>query len=424
MRPFVGFLIGVAACTQAGTDAAPVPPPAQLSVARATIGPLGGAIEHASGARLELPAGAVEREIEIAMTGAIGPAAAELGALPLAQAYVVDPALPLARPARLTIPLARASDRAHVYLAGDAGFVALASEGTSTSAAGSTLRLGRFTAGEHPNPIRLATDVVLAPGTVAAPYATVLRAGQVEPGLPLAWSAASPPPGLTLDPGGALTGAPSASGIFFFSARARAHTTAQALEATFVLAASPARHPDPILAAVEPASILVDTDHALRVTGEGFVPRSQARWDGKDVTTVVISSTLLWMIVPRSLTTAGSHDVTVTSPPPGGGVTETRRVDVGAAETAPLPVLFAITPREVPAGSGDTLLALSGSGFTRTTRVLVAGSETATTFVDASRIVATVPASLLAAPPHAVKIAAKTPPPGGGTSAELELQVR
>ena len=62
------------------------------------------------------------------------------------------------------------------------------------------------------------------------------------------------------------------------------------------------------------------------------------------------------------------------------------------------PSLNAISPTQQPAGGGSFTLAVSGAGFTSASVVQWDGTAQPTTFVDATRLTATLPGSLLAAP--------------------------
>jgi hypothetical protein len=115
--------------------------------------------------------------------------------------------------------------------------------------------------------------------------------------------------------------------------------------------------------------------------------------------------------------------VMVVNPVPGG---PSAPVAFGVAEqlVQPIPELVSLTPPEVPAGSDDRVIALNGVRFTRTSRGFAGETELATTYVDGSRLAVLVPRALLAAPAHTVPIKVVTPPPGGGTSATVLLQVQ
>ncbi len=86
------------------------------------------------------------------------------------------------------------------------------------------------------------------------------------------------------------------------------------------------------------------------------------------------------------------------------------------------PELTGLEPGAVVAGSGETTLSVKGSGFAYGALVLLAGKGVPTVRIDASTLEVTVKAALLAQP-GTLAVAVVNPPPGGGTSAELALQI-
>jgi RHS repeat-associated protein len=81
-------------------------------------------------------------------------------------------------------------------------------------------------------------------------------------------------------------------------------------------------NPLPVLSALEPSTISPNAEATIRLTGSGFVTGSAATVDGGSVVTTVVDSNDLSIIIPASLATAGGHNVTITNPPPGGGVSD------------------------------------------------------------------------------------------------------
>ncbi len=79
-------------------------------------------------------------------------------------------------------------------------------------------------------------------------------------------------------------------------------------------------NPLPVLSALEPSTISPNAEATIRLSGSGFVTGSAATVDGGSVVTTVVDSNDLSIVIPASLATAGGHNVTITNPPPGGGV--------------------------------------------------------------------------------------------------------
>jgi photosystem II stability/assembly factor-like uncharacterized protein len=90
--------------------------------------------------------------------------------------------------------------------------------------------------------------------------------------------------------------------------------------------------------------------------------------------------------------------------------------------TNPVPTLTSISPNTVAVGSNTFAMAVNGTNFTNTSVVVWNGTNLATTYVDANRLVATVPAALVGAvgtPPVTVV----NPAPGGGTTSPLTFTI-
>lgn len=67
--------------------------------------------------------------------------------------------------------------------------------------------------------LSVTTDSLLPAGTIGADYAGSLAAAGVSPGATWVVAAGGPPPGVTLNPDGRLTGVPARAGVFHFMAR-------------------------------------------------------------------------------------------------------------------------------------------------------------------------------------------------------------
>jgi hypothetical protein len=88
----------------------------------------------------------------------------------------------------------------------------------------------------------------------------------------------------------------------------------------------------------------------------------------------------------------------------------------------PVPVLGAVAPSSVPQGSGDTVVALTGTGFVPTAQVLWDIAPLPTTFIGATQLAASIPSGYLVTPgSHQISIA--NPAPGGGTSGSVTFTI-
>jgi hypothetical protein len=76
-----------------------------------------------------------------------------------------------------------------------------------------------------------------------------------------------------------------------------------------------------VLVLISPSTTVAGSGgFTLIITGTNFVTNSVVRWNGNDLTTGFVSSTVLTAIIPASdVATAGTANVTVFNPAPGGG---------------------------------------------------------------------------------------------------------
>ncbi len=88
----------------------------------------------------------------------------------------------------------------------------------------------------------------------------------------------------------------------------------------------------------------------------------------------------------------------------------------------PVPTISRVIPNQVEAGSVGFMLSVEGSGFVEGSRVQWNGASRSTSFVSASRLTATIPASDVATDGIA-QVTVSSPAPGGGTSAAARLTV-
>ena len=158
----------------------------------------------------------------------------------------------------------------------------------------------------------------------------------------------------------------------------------------------------------------------LTVTGTGFVTGSKVVFNGTDLTTTLLGPTSLQATIPASLlATAGTFNVTVVNPAPGGGTSAPLSFTV----STPAVQLSSVTPAAVIVGAGATSVQLVGTGFLPATQVFFNGVMIASTYVDATRMDAVIPAGSLTAVGD-LPLTAKNPPPGGGTSNPVSFRVQ
>lgn len=175
-------------------------------------------------------------------------------------------------------------------------------------------------------------------------------------------------------------------------------------------------NPAPSLASLAPTSATAGgPGFSLSVRSSNFVGASRVRWNGQDRATTFVSATQLSIaITAADIAAAGSAQVAVSSPPPGGGVSLSLSFRVDAAPSAnPVP---ALSPASASQGAAGFTLTATGANFVAASKARWKGQERATTYVSAKQLTAAILASDLQATGPA-DVTVITPAPGGGTSA-------
>ena len=113
-------------------------------------------------------------------------------------------------------------------------------------------------------------------------------------------------------------------------------------------------NPSPGLASLSPAvKSAGSAAFTLTVTGSGFVSTSTVYWGNTALTTQYVdASTLTAQVTSRTIATAGVSPVTVQSPSPGGGTSNSLKFEVDTAGSTP--PSFGTTTATVTAGSSAT----------------------------------------------------------------------
>jgi hypothetical protein len=190
-------------------------------------------------------------------------------------------------------------------------------------------------------------------------------------------------------------------------------------------------NPVPFITALTPDSVPTGSAFTLQVDGTGLVPGSVIRWSGADRPTVHAltpsgASQLSASIPASDAASATTATITVFNMAPGGGSSAglPLRVRNPTAPTSnPIPALISASPATLLAGTGETTLTLTGSGFVSASRVRWNGADRVTTYVDATTLSAQIAAADLATPSVA-KLSVFNPAPGGGASSDVDLTIK
>ncbi|MFD1873758.1 IPT/TIG domain-containing protein [Hymenobacter bucti] len=183
---------------------------------------------------------------------------------------------------------------------------------------------------------------------------------------------------------------------------------------TFTITAPAPAIPAPTLLSFTPASGLVGT--AVTVTGTNLTGTSTVTLNGSSVSSfTVVDDATLTFVVPATAT-SGLLGVTTL----GGTATSAGSFTVLLPNPAPL--ISNLSPSSAAAGSGAVALTVTGTGYVSSSAIQFNGVPLPTTFLSATQLTATIPATALAtAGTYAVTVA--NPVPGGGSSPSADFTV-
>lgn len=141
-------------------------------------------------------------------------------------------------------------------------------------------------------------------------------------------------------------------------------------------------NPSPTITAISPNTANKGTGaFTLVVSGSGFIATSVVRLNGVDrSTTLQNSGQLSASLTAADISAAGSLPVTVSNPPPGGGVSNAVNLQVTS-----VPVITSLSPPSAVISSGFVML-VNGFNFSSNSIVRWNGSDRATTFVSATQL--------------------------------------
>ena len=181
-----------------------------------------------------------------------------------------------------------------------------------------------------------------------------------------------------------------------------------------------AANPTPAITSLSPASAIVGGPaFTLTVNGSGFVSTSTVSFNNvAKVTTFVSATQLTASILATDIASTGTPPVTVTSPTPGGGTSNSVTFNVNN----PAPAITSIAPTSAILGSGAFTITVNGTGFLASSVVDFNGTARTTTFVSATQLTA----AILAGDVNTAgtfPITVVNPTPGGGTSAGVNFTV-
>jgi 6-phosphogluconolactonase (cycloisomerase 2 family) len=156
--------------------------------------------------------------------------------------------------------------------------------------------------------------------------------------------------------------------------------------------------PKPVITGLTPASKPAGaTNVLLSVNGIDFTPQSVVKVNGANRPTNFINDTLLTVNMPDSdFANAGNLNITVFTPTPGGGTSNSATFIVLAPGAQAVPAIDTISVLGLQAGGNGVNITVKGQDFASGAAVLFNGSPRPTTFVSSSELQATLSAADLA----------------------------
>lgn len=185
-------------------------------------------------------------------------------------------------------------------------------------------------------------------------------------------------------------------------------------------------NPAPVLTSLSPTTATAgESGLTLTLTGSGFVPGSEVRWNGVARTTTYVSNSILEALIPAGdLAAEGTATVTVFNPAPGGGTSAGLNFTIQpAVNPNPVPVIGALAPNSATAGDGAFNLVVTGSSFATDAVVRWNGSSRPTTFVSPTELRAAITSADISSA-GTFQVAVFNPAPGGGLSGSLSFVVQ
>jgi hypothetical protein len=155
------------------------------------------------------------------------------------------------------------------------------------------------------------------------------------------------------------------------------------------------------------------TGFTLTINGSGFASGATVNFGGNPaITPSSVTSTQIVATIPAAdIATGGTANVTVTNPPPGGGISSAQTFTINN----PVPTTSSLSPTSAAAGGAGFTLTVNGTGFVAGSIVKFNGVAKATVFVGSTQVTSAITAADIAtAGPASVTVT--NPAPGGGTS--------
>jgi Tol biopolymer transport system component len=184
----------------------------------------------------------------------------------------------------------------------------------------------------------------------------------------------------------------------------------------------------PVITSLFPSSATAGSGAlTLNVAGTGFISTSVVYWNNSQRATTYNTTTteLSASITAQDVATAGTAQITIVTPTPGGGTSTAVNFTINPPQN-PVPTVSLLTPASTPVGTlpPGGVLSVTGTNFVSGSSVTFNGIARAPTSVNSAGTQLTVPvlASDVAAN-ATIQITVSNPAPGGGVSSALAFTV-
>ncbi|MGB9409545.1 MAG: hypothetical protein WCA89_18570 [Terracidiphilus sp.] len=160
---------------------------------------------------------------------------------------------------------------------------------------------------------------------------------------------------------------------------------------TFPGAALDVNPPSPAITSLSPSRIIVGNGaFAMNVYGKNFTSTAVVNWGTTPLVTIRTGGETLSAQVPANLVaTVGTASVTVTT---AGGTS----APVSFTIAPPSPAIASLSPSSAAAGGATFTLTINGANFVRNMNILWGSTWVGATYISATQVTTTIPASLIA----------------------------
>jgi len=177
----------------------------------------------------------------------------------------------------------------------------------------------------------------------------------------------------------------------------------------------------PKLTSMSPTTIrAASPSFNLTVRGSDFLPSSVVQWNGNARRTFFQTNNELLAVIPESdFRLGGTASITVFTPPPGGGLSDSL---VFTITGNPVPTISLLRPASATAGGPGFILTVGGTDYVQGAQVLWNSNPRSTTFRSERELVAAIEASNVAIAGTA-QVTVLNPAPGGGLSGAMPFTI-